>query len=160
MLYPAKKDWWLALPLALAAAVQIGGSIAIAAFALVSGNYLALLPAAAVLAGGVLIASLLLAANYEIGASDLIIRFGPVRWSIPLAALVEVVPVRGAAFEFGWGLAWSLTALRLRYRKTNGRLSQPIRISPNDRAAFLLELTEKVPALEVKEDGSLRRPAA
>ena len=75
-------------------------------------------------------------------------------------AIEEVVPQRhwygGPALEVNLGLA--VLGVRLRYRKKSGRLSWPIRIAPRDRAAFLLELTERLPKLEVKEDGSLRRP--
>jgi hypothetical protein len=47
--------------------------------------------------------------------------------------------------------------LRVRYRKWGGGLAWPVAISPRDKVAFLLELTELVPSLEAGQDGVLRR---
>jgi hypothetical protein len=86
-------------------------------------------------------------------------RSGPFRWTIPLDAIEEVAPAGwqgGPVIEMK--LALSVRGLWVRYRTRSGGLSWPIRIAPRDRAAFLLELAERLPWLDVKDDGSLQRP--
>ncbi len=160
MVYPGKKDWWIAGLLAIVtAALLVGGGTA-AGFALTAGVWGALIPATLLLSVGGMLLWVLTGTDCEITETSLLIRAGPFRRTIPLDALEEVVPQRhwysGPALEMNLGL--SVQGIRLRYRKPSGRLSWTIRISPEDRAAFLLELTERLPGLVVKDDGSLRRP--
>ena len=111
------------------------------------------------LAVGSLILWFLTGTRYEITETSLIIRSGPIRWTVPLDAIEEVVPTEKRHMGPEWGFSLSLRGLRVRYRTRSGRLTWPIRIAPQDRAAFLLELTERQPALLVKDDGSLHRSA-
>ncbi|HEX5269690.1 MAG TPA: PH domain-containing protein [Gemmataceae bacterium] len=161
MVHPGKKDWWLAGLLSLVtAALLVGGGTA-AGFALVGGEWPLLIPATMLLAVGGMLLWVLVGTRYEITETSLVLQSGPFRWTIPLEVIEEVVPQRhwygGPAVEVNLGL--SVVGIRLRYRKPNGRLSWWMRISPEDRAAFLLELSERLPGLVVKDDGSLRRPA-
>jgi hypothetical protein len=161
MVHPGKKDWWIVglLSVITAALLVFGGTIA--GFALTSGVWGALIPATVLLAVGGMLLWVLTGTSYEITETSLIIRTGPFRLTIPLDALEEVVPQQtwygGPFIEMNFGL--SVQGVRLRYRKPSGRLSWAVRIAPQDRSAFLLELTERLPGLVVKDDGSLRRPA-
>jgi hypothetical protein len=86
---------------------------------------------------------------YEIGAADLVVRMGPIRRTIPLSAIVEVISTHRFHFMVGVGLAWSLDMLHIRYRKANGRLALPVAMSPEDKEGFLRELAERVPGLSI-----------
>jgi len=162
MVYPGKKDWWIAGLLAVVSAGQLvlGGTLV--GIALVSGPWQVLIPGTVLLLVGGMLLWVLFGTNCEITETSLIIRAGPFRWTVPLDAIEEVVPQTnwyggGALIE--WNLGLAVLGVRVRYRKKNGGLTWPIRIAPQDRAAFLLELTERLPGLDVKDDGSLRRPA-
>jgi hypothetical protein len=160
MVHPGKKDWWLAGILAVVSSAQLVGGGTLVGIALVGEQYPLLFPGAVLLLVGGLLMWILFATSYEITETSLVIRSGPIRWRVPLEAIEEVVPAGawgGPVIEVNLGLA--VRGLRVRYRKKSGRLSWPIRIAPQDRAAFLLELTERLPGLVVKDDGSLRRPA-
>jgi hypothetical protein len=162
MVYPGKKDWWIAGLLSVVIAVQLVTGGTLLGVALVGAVWPMLLPAAILLLVGGMLLWVLLGSNYEITETSLIIRTGPFRWTVPLDAIEDVVPQTnwyggGAPIEWNFGLA--VLGVRLRYRKKNGGLTWPIRIAPQDRAAFLLELTERQPELVVKDDGSLRRPS-
>jgi Bacterial PH domain len=158
MVYPGKRDWWLAGILAVVASVQLVTGGTLIGMALVGAVYPLLIPGGIVLAVGTLLTWILFGTNYEITESSLIIRTGPIRWTVPLDAIAEVVPTGGWYAGPEWSFSLAIRGLRVRYRKKNGRLTWPLRIAPQDRAAFLLELSERLPELEVKDDGSLRRP--
>ncbi len=159
MLYPGKRDWWIAGLLGLMSAAFLVFGAALVGVAAVGGVWQPV-PAAASLVGvGAFLLWVLQGTSYAIDDSNLIVRCGPFRKTVPLDAIEEVVP---AGFWDGgaeWGFSLCIRGLRVRYRKKSGRLSWPIRIGPQDRAAFLLELTERLPALQVKDDGSLHRSA-
>jgi Bacterial PH domain len=160
MVHPGKKDWWLAGLLSLFTAALLVGGGSLIGFALVGGGWPPVIPGAALLLVGGMLLWILFGTNYEITETSLLIRSGPFRWTMQLNAIEDVVPAQGMGgpvIECNFGLA--VRGLRVRYRTKSGRLSWPLRIAPQDRAAFLLELSERLPGLEVKDDGSLRRPA-
>jgi hypothetical protein len=159
MYYPGKRDWWIAGLLGVVTALELVCGGTLLGIAVVGGVWPLLIPAASLLGVGGLLLWILYGTSCDIGENDLVIRCGPFRRTVPLDAIEDVVP---AGFWYAgpeWSLGLSVRALRLRYRKHSGRLSWPIRFSPVDRAAFLLELAERLPELEVKDDGSLHRPA-
>ncbi len=160
MVYPGGRDWWLVgLLSVVTAALLVGGGTAVGV-AVVTGQLMALVPGTMLLLVGSLLLWVVLGTHYEITDANLLVRCGPFRWTVPLDAIEEVVPagwLGGPAIEVN--LSLSVRGLRVRYRKASGRLSWPIRIAPRDRAAFLLELAERLPGLDVKDDGSLRRSA-
>jgi hypothetical protein len=160
MVHPGKKDWWIAAILSAVIAVELVAGATLVGVALVGGIWPLLLPATLLLLVGGMLLWVLLGNNYEITETSLVIRTGPFRWTVPLDAIEEVVPQTtwygGPMIE--WNLGLAVLGVRVRYRKKNGGLTWPIRIAPQDRVAFLLELTERLPGLVVKDDGSLRRP--
>jgi hypothetical protein len=159
MVHPSKKDRWLVVLLGFFSAALLVGGGTLVGIAVVHPVYALLFPGGMLLAIGFLILWFLTNTTYEITETNLIIRSGPVRWRVPLDAIEEVVPTE-MKWQLGpeWGFALALKGLRIRYRTQGGRLTWPIRIAPRDRAAFLLELTERQPGLLVKDDGSLHRP--
>jgi PH (Pleckstrin Homology) domain-containing protein len=159
MVYPGRRDWWLVGLLAVIASALLVSGGTLVGLAVVTGPYLALVPGTVLLLAGGMLVWVIFGTGCEITESSLIIRSGPFRWTMPLDAIEDVVPAGwtdGPLVEINWAL--SVRALRVRYRTKGGRLSLPIRIAPRDRAAFLLEMAERLPGLDVKDDGSLRRP--
>jgi hypothetical protein len=159
MVYPGGRDWWIIGLLSVVTAALLVGGGTLVGVAFVAGPYFQLLPGAMLLAVGSTLLWVIFGTNYEIIESSLILRSGPFRWTIPLDAIEEVAPagwLGGPAIKMN--LALSVRGLRVRYWTRSGRLSWPIRIAPRDRAAFLLELAERLPWLDVKDDGSQRRP--
>ena len=160
MVYPGKRDWWIVGLLSIVAAALLVGGGCFVGLAVVSGPSALLVPGTTLLLVGGLLVWVLFGTSCEISESSLVVRSGPIRWTVPLDAIEDVVPagwLGGPVIEMN--LALGIRGLRVRYRKKNGSLSWPIRIAPRDRVAFLLELAERLPELEVKDDGSLRRPA-
>src|SRR5262249_50613192 len=93
------------------------------------------------------------ASAYEIAPPNLLVHFGPLRRTIPLKAIEEVVPTKSLLIHGPeWSFIWSVDRLRIRYRKKSGKLGWAVAISPRDKFAFLLELAEAVPALEAERD--------
>ena len=149
MTYNSKKDWWLfglvwGLALGLLA---VGLGIALAPF----GN-----PALGwelVRAGVGTALALLLTTyplNYEITQTELVARSGFMRWRVPLANIQEVAPSRSAASA----PAWSLDRLRVEYLKDGG--AGVLLVSPSDKWAFLRDLADATPGLELRGDRVVR----
>jgi hypothetical protein len=159
MVHQSKKDWWIAWPLVVGASVMLVAGATLVGIAVVGSEWLLLVPGWAMLLIGGLLMWVLRGTNYEITETSLLIRSGPIRWAVPLDAIAEVIPVETWYRAWGWGFSLSWRGLRLRYRKKSGRLTWPIHIAPQDCSAFLLELAQRCPGLEAKDDGSLRRRA-
>jgi hypothetical protein len=150
MVYPAKKDWWVACLILPAGLGLLGGTVVAVSQAAAGAVppqawLLALLPAVV----GLLLLWMFLGTSYEIGESDLVARLGPFRWRVPLGAIEEVVATTGFRLVFGTGLAWSLNMLHVRYRKGSGRTAV-VSISPQDKDEFIRELAGVVPGLKVR----------
>jgi len=160
MVHPGARDWWMAGLLSVVSAAFLVGGGTLVGVAVVSGQYPALIPGGVLLLVGGMLLWVIFGTQYEITESSLIARSGPFRWTVPLDAIEDVVPVgwRGDGSVVEMNLALSVRGLLVRYRTRRGGLPWPIRIAPRDRAAFLLELAERLPGLDVKDDGSLRRP--
>ena len=169
MLYPAKKDWWVACILGASGMLLIAVGM-LMPILITSKAGLPNSPLPALLLGllfvfeialGAQILWLLVFASYEISDSDLKICFGPFRWKIPLPGIVDVVPKRSLSADWGWGLALSLDRLRIRYRKRNGKAALlPIIISPRDQTGFLRELAAARPDLKLCEEPAANLPHA
>ena len=163
MVYPAKKDWWLAGLLLVNGLVLVGVGAALPF--LEAGPARPASPVPLALAGlllagtGIIALWVFFSAAYEIAPPDLIVRMGPFRRRIPLWDIVDVVPRRGFSPDWGWSLALSLDRLRVRYRKAGGGMALPVVISPADRDGFLAALAAAAPRLRFTEGGALRLAA-
>lgn len=149
MTYSSKKDWWL-FGLAWGAAlalIVVGLFVVLAPF----GN-----PALGwtlVRAGGGTMLAVLLTTyplNYEITAMELIARSGFMHWRVQLADIQEVAPTRSAASA----PAWSLDRLRIEYLK--GSEVRALLISPSDKWAFMRDLADATPGLELRGERVVR----
>lgn len=147
MVYRSKKDLWL-FWLVWAAAL---GPLAVGLFNVLGGNGEVgwmLLRVGVVTAAAVLLTTYPL--NYEITSGELVARSGLMRWRVPLASIQEVSPSRNPASA----PAWSLDRLRVEYVKGNS--TRALYVSPEDKAAFLSDLAEATPGLELRGDHAVR----
>jgi hypothetical protein len=90
--------------------------------------------------------------NYEITSDELIARCGVMRWRVPLYGIQEVSRSRNPASA----PTWSLDRLRVEYLK--GGESRDLYVSPVDKAAFMRDLTDAAPGLEMRGDRLVRNP--
>ena len=72
------------------------------------------------------------------------------RWRVPLADIQEVTPTRSAASA----PALSLDRLRVEYLK--GSESRALLVSPSDKWAFMRDLADATPGLELRGDRVVR----
>src|SRR5262249_5231755 len=127
MSYPPRRDWWVSLLIVptglglVAAGAFAAYQLATQAMPAVPGVVLAtVLP----LMGGLLLWAYF-GTSYEITEAELVARVGLFRWRVPLAAIEEIVSTRGFRLVVGMGLAWSLDALHVKYRRAGGRMGFP-----------------------------------
>ncbi len=162
MTYPSKKDKWIAFIILPIILVTCGG-----------GVFLLCLAATQVLPFPILIPGLILlgvsgltlwayfTASCEITSADLIVRFGPLWWNIPLEGITKVLPKRGFSPDWAWGVAWSTDRVVICYRNRKGANALlGVAISPADKEGFLRDLAEAiekrrlvVDKAEAKEEG-------
>jgi hypothetical protein len=88
--------------------------------------------------------------DYEITRTELVARSGFMRWRVPLADIQEVRPTRSAASA----PAWSLDRLRVEYLK--GGRTRVLLVSPEDKRAFLRDLADAAPGLELRGERVVR----
>jgi hypothetical protein len=149
VLYRSKKDWWLFGLVwgAACAPLAVGLFLALA----VGGE-----PGWALVRAGVVVAAVVLLTtyplNYEIAAGELVARCGVMRWRVPLSSVEEVSPSRDPASA----PAWSLDRLRVEYLK--GSETRSLYVSPEDKAAFMRDLADAAPGLELRGDRVVRVP--
>jgi hypothetical protein len=167
MIYPARKDWFPAALLPVLGVGLLGVAVAVPILLLAKAGppnppWTALPAALAFLvpgAMGVLLLWMYFSSSYEITPSELLVRLGPLRRRIALSAIEEVSPRTGFRLEAGQNYALSLDRLRVRYRRSSGRMAWlPMEISPQDKEGFLRELASCAPGLLPAPDGGLRRP--
>jgi hypothetical protein len=151
MLYRSKKDWWLVglvwgavltpLVLGLFHIFAPGGHLELG-WALVRAGVIA--------AAAVLFTTYPL--NYEITEAELVARCGLMRWRVPLATIEEASPSRSSLSA----PAWSLDRVRIEYLK--GGSPRTLLISPADKEAFMRDLADATPGLELRGDRVVRNP--
>jgi Bacterial PH domain len=88
--------------------------------------------------------------NYEITATQLVARSGVMRWRVPLDSIQKVHASRNPASA----PTWSLDRLRVEYLK--GGSTRSLYISPEDKQAFMRDLADGVPGLEIRGDSVVR----
>jgi hypothetical protein len=151
MLHRSKKDRWLVgLVWGGALAPLAAGLFVVLAGGGDPGPGWALVRVGVVAAATVLLTTYPL--NYEITTDELIARCGVMRWRVPLSSIDEVRPSRNPASA----PTWSLDRLRVGYLK-RGR-PRALYVSPEDKAAFLRDLADAAPGLEVRGDRAVRTP--
>lgn len=149
MVYRSKKDLWL-LGLvwgAVLAPLAIGLFNVFAPVGNVEVGWV-LVRAGVIAAAAVIFTTYPL--NYEIAAGELVARCGFMRWRVSLDSIQEVRPSRNPASA----PAWSLDRLRVEY--TKGGSTRTLYISPEDKSAFLFDLVDSTPGLELRGDRALR----
>lgn len=147
MVYRSKKDLWL-FGLVWGAVLA---PLAFGLFNVLVGNVglgWVLLRVSVVTAATVLLTTYPL--NYNVADGELVARSGLMRWRVPLSSIQEVRPSRSAVSS----PAWSLDRLRVEYVK--GGSTRTLYVSPEDKAAFLSDLVEATPGLELRGDHAAR----
>jgi hypothetical protein len=149
MVYRSKKDWWL-VGLVWGG---VGAPLLIGLYNLFApgGNLQLgweLVRVGVVTSAVVLILTFPL--DYEITATHLVARSGVMRWRIALDSIDEVSPSREAASA----PAWSLDRLLVEYRR--GGAARTLLIAPQDKHAFLRDLADGVPGLELRGERVIR----
>src|SRR5208282_636252 len=124
MIYPSKKDWWVALLLLVIALMDFGIGGVMLYDAVVQAAPLPVLLAGFV---PVLVAGLIIwiyvATGYDISPPNLVIRCGPMWFTIPLDAIAEVQERSRFSLELGWNFALSQDRVFIKYRKPNGKIA-------------------------------------
>lgn len=140
--YPSKADTWLVVVLWASIVVLVLSPVI---FWIEPGPPAARLGMTLLFLGTAgLVLWVLRGTRYELYADRLVVRSGPFRWRIPLAAIQEVRPSRSPLS----GPALSLDRLLIRYQ--GSRLG--VMISPEREEAFLQDLASRAPHLEVRGD--------
>jgi hypothetical protein len=143
-IYPSKRDAWLVNVLIFAGLLSF------------SLTFMAFLDAPGPGSAGLVIFFLATAfvvwtftrTFYVLTATELLIRSGPFRWSIPFTDLREVRPTRNPLSSP------ALSLDRLEIRHAYGA----IMISPEDKRGFLEDLAGRTPGLTLDGDGAVRPP--
>jgi hypothetical protein len=160
MVHYAKVDWWVAPVFGGAALCVVAVATTLLVVGLSAGDHA---PAAVLaissmpLGIGVLFGLMLWGCyniRYVVTPSDLIVRFGPFRITLPLDMIVEVVPTNDPTSA----PAPSLDRLQIKSRRKNGELGYTL-ISPKDKEGFVCDLANAAPHLRRVGDGSMRLKA-
>jgi hypothetical protein len=140
--YRSNVDAWLAVVLGVTIVGMVVGAIA---SLLAPGSVLGRLTAALLLlASSGFVVWLVFGTTYTIAEKVLLIRSGPFRWTVPLAAITAVTPTRNPLSS----PALSLDRLKVRYR--GSRFG--VMISPASRTEFLGDLAARAPGLRLDGD--------
>jgi hypothetical protein len=150
MTYPSKKDWWIALLVLPVMVLLPGVGVVLLCLAAVQAAPLAaLFPGLVLSAVGGFVLWCYFSTDCEITPSDLLVRFGPLRWTIPLEGITRVEPKRGLSPDWAWGAAWSLDRVVIHYRKRSGRRALlGVAVSPEDKDGFLRDLADALLGLQ------------
>jgi hypothetical protein len=152
MVFPAKRDWnlrtavllsyWWLCPLIRLAS---GGDGLFGDFGQFPLEFC--MQAAMVMCGLAMLWSFV-ATNYQITESSLVIRTGPIRRTLPLSEIFEVIPSRG---NLVLCTAWSRDILTIRFHV--GRIAgDSVVIAPRDQGAFIAEIVNRCP--QMRTDGN------
>lgn len=136
--FRSRIDWWLA--------TIVFGALGSAAWGVgrelsrkpTTGDWVAAVVTSLVLA---LVTWVFTSTQYEVGPVELVVRSGPIRATVPIATIRRV----SASRTLLAGPALSLRRLEVEYGKYDTAI-----VSPADPAAFILALTARNPAIDVK----------
>jgi hypothetical protein len=149
MVYGSKKDWWL-VGLVWCG---VGAPFLIGLYNIFAPGGDLQLGWALVRVGVVTCAVVLILTfplDYEINTTHIVARSGVMRWRVSLDSIDEVSPTRNPASA----PTWSLDRLRIEYRK-DGRM-RTLLIAPKDKHAFMRDLADGVPGLELRGERVVR----
>lgn len=138
LVFNAKVDTWLLVPIAGSTVVCLSG----AWLALSEGGQGRWATALILLVSAAIPVWIVLSTSYRLGRTQLRVRCGPFRWTIPLAEIRDVRPTRNPLSS----PAPSLDRLRIDYGDRRS-----VMISPRDKEGFLREL-------EARTANARRRP--
>ena len=147
VVFRTKVDRWL-VGIVL---TSLGVGLWAVAGAMSSDPTAGIVPLAILLGGTLLVAALSLPTEYSLNETELVIRSGLLRRSIPLNAILRVYPTRNPLSA----PAWSLDRLGIDFRVKGQR--KLALISPARRSEFL-ELLRRSAELEVQGKQLVRRP--
>lgn len=142
-IHPSKRDAWLVTVLATAGMFSLFAALVTlsdqpsAGYALLSVLF----------AAGSFVIWMFTGTFYVVTETELLVRSGPFRWSIPLRHIQEVHPTRNPLSSP------ALSLDRLGIRHAGGYLM----ISPEDKRAFLDDLVARTPGLVLEDGGAIRR---
>ncbi|MEZ6029129.1 MAG: PH domain-containing protein [Hyphomonadaceae bacterium] len=129
--YASKTDLWLSLILLLSMCVALAGGIA----AGMQEGWLRAAQVSFVMLGVIgLIVWIRFSTHYTFEGRDLIVRSGPLRWTIPVDEITNIEQATGLMMARS-SPALSLDRLRITYRS-----GKTLMISPADKAKFLADL--------------------
>jgi PH (Pleckstrin Homology) domain-containing protein len=146
--FPSKRDAWLVWVLSLAAVLEAISAIALATVGPPSLWLSRVLPLILGAAAVVMVWSLF-GTSYRITGSDLVIRYGPLRWRVPVANISSV----GRTNRIDASPALSLNRLELRCMNPE----KEFLVSPNEPVGFVAALKQINPSITVT--GELARSA-
>jgi hypothetical protein len=148
MTYPPKRDLWILVLLILVCLLQFGGALICLGAAAWKHEPGLAIPGFVLATAGSMLLWMLFGSAYEVTATHLILRVGPLRWRLPLDTMADIYSTSRLHHDFGWGLAFSLDRVRITCRDR----SLPFWISPEDKAGFIAELARARPDLKVTSD--------
>jgi hypothetical protein len=150
MTYPSKKDWWITVVILPVIVLLPGVGVVLICLAVIqAAPVAALFPGLVLSAVGGFVLWSYFSTACEITPSDLLVRFGPLRWAIPLERITQVAPKRGLSPDWAWGTAWSLDRVVIHYRRRSGRRALlGVAVSPEDKEGFLRDLADALMGLQ------------
>lgn len=141
-IHRSKRDAWLMAVLAVAGLY----SLAVAAVVTFTGPGPGLAVLALLAAVYAFVAWIFVKTFYIVTETDLLVRSGPFRWTIPLDDIQKVQPTRNPLSSP------ALSLDRLEILHSRGSLM----ISPEDKRGFLEDLVVRTPGLVLRGDGAIR----
>ena len=150
--FPSRRDAWVVRVFSVSAALEAIAAVALLTMVLPSmlgpGRPHGDLAVPAVLvsglllgAGAIVVAWFLFGTSYNVTASELVIRSGPLRWRVPIARIASVEPTN----RIDAAPALSLSRLQLRCANPE----KDFLVSPDDPAAFVAALKQINPSITV-----------
>ncbi len=146
--FPSKRDWWIVGLIWLGIIVSVVGGLVplvVGAASLIEIVMLGSL----VLGMDSLMLWVLYGTDYTVMPDRLIIRCGPVSFSVTLTGIESIIPTRSP---------WSSPACSLdRLKIVYGASQQTVMISPADKAGFLSAIVQQCPTLVILHDRVIKK---
>lgn len=134
--FRSRVDWWLVAIVFVPMALACWGSARALYDSRSTDNWVAVGISWSVSA---LVTWLFVSTAYEVGPTDLVIRAGPLRESVPIASIRRIAPSRSLLAS----PALSLRRMELTYGKYDSAI-----VSPKDEAGFVAALQARNPNIE------------